>query len=675
MRAGGQSRQSSIMSISRNIAILGHDGSGKRTLGNYIVGGDIFQHETALGTGVHYREIKTRDTFYRILTVDTGSLQTACNNPVPYIQHKFQQIHSIIFAISHGRYTDESHGSLMHAVKCLHQQAKSISALVITHCERMTDQEREAIITKFRDDARGSQVVAFMQNGTYAVGFPDLSAMPPDGILQNAIDRDEEAIRKLVKRCEKPLNTKSLSRSKNVVILGKVGSGKRTLGNRIVGKDIFHHETALGTGNVDAHYGEALARIGCTFCRILTVDTESLQPGYKNPIPDIEQKFQEIHSIIFTIPHGCNPDENHESLMHAIKSFHRRAKSVSALVITHCERMTDEKREAIIAEFRDDARSSQVAAFMQHGIHTVGFPDLPTLAPDGKPILQDVIERDEEVVGMPDLPTLAPDGKPFLQDVIERDEEAIRKLVEQCEVPLSTKSLSPSRNVVILGKVGSGKRTLGNRIVGRDIFQRETALGTGNAGAHYGEARIGHTFCRILTVDTESLQTGYYNPIPDIQKMFQEIHSIIFAIPHGRYTDESHRSLMHAVESLHQKLKSVSALVITHCEGMTDEQREAIIAEFRDDTRSSQVVAFMHGSIHTVGFPDMSTLPPTVKSILQDTIDKDEEAIKKLVEQCEVPVSAESLGLDTHKEFIRESAIDNIEKRAKEKQSNNCIVL
>ena len=454
--------------------------------------------------------------------------------------------------------------------------------------------------------------------------------------------------------------------SRNVVILGKVGSGKRTLGNHIVGRDVFERQTTLGKGNVGGLYGEV--KRGDTFYRILTVDTGSLRTGYDNPVLYIQHKFQEINLIIFVVPHGRNTDECHGSLTHAVESLTQQAKPVSTLVITHCEEMTDEQREAIIAEFRDNARSSQVLDFV-HGIHAVGFP---------------------------------PNVNPILQDAICRDEEAIRKLVGRCKVPLSAKRLprlgtkqsfldfrfsaaaalqtserqlesqsrslilSSSRNIVILGKVGSGKRTLGNHIVGRDIFQLGTALSTGNVGAHYGEVRIGDTFYRILTVDTESLQTGYNNPIPDIQQKFQEIHSIIFAIPHGRYTDESHWSLMHAVESLHHQAKSVSALVITHCEGMTDEQREAIIAEFRADARSSQVVAFVQHGTHMVGFPDLSTLPPTVKAILQNAIDRDEEAIRKLVERCKVPLSVKSLpGIGTQQPFDRPSATKAMERQAR----------
>ena len=455
------------MSISRNVVILGKDGSGKRTLGNHIVGRDVFRRETALSTGnvgAHYRESIRGDASYRILTLDTGSPQTGYYNPVPYIQLKFHEIHSIIFTIPKGHYTDQTHRSLMHAVESLDQQAKSISALVITRCEGITDEQREAIIAEFRDDARGAQVIAFTQHGTQAVGFPDISALPPNirPILQDAIDRDEESIRKLVERCKVPLSAKALQpyykpspsasaglqrhkrtssgaspknqqqrtptepdhehkgigasqpktagqgislpksperrleNQRTVIIIGKFGSGKRTLANRLAGRKIFGISSVdpSGTRNVSALYAEFLE--GDPTYRILTVDTEGLQTGHNNPIFYYTQNFQTINSIIFVIPKGRYTIESHGSLMHAVRSFRPRGALISALVITHCEGMAEQERLDTIAEFRASNSCAPIAAFMQKGIYTVGFPD--TILPEVREIMEDKMVEDTESI-------------------------------------------------------------------------------------------------------------------------------------------------------------------------------------------------------------------------------------------------------------------------------------
>ena len=126
--------------------------------------------------------------------------------------------------------------------------------------------------------------------------------------------------------------------------------------------------------------------------------------------------------------------------------------------------------------------------------------------------------------------------------------------------PLLTKLLA-ERNVVILGKVGEGKRAIANHIVGENIFRQESAT------CQYEEYWTNDTFNRILIVDTASLQTDYCNPMPYIRKHFQRINLIIFVIAYGRYTDECQRSLTQVIKGLDSRAKSFSTLVITNCEG------------------------------------------------------------------------------------------------------------
>ena len=200
------------------------------------------------------------------------------------------------------------------------------------------------------------------------------------------------------------------------------------------------------------------------------------------------------------------------------------------------------------------------------------------------------------------------------------------------------------RNVVILGKVGSGKRTLGNHIVGKSIFQRESTLGAGNASYHYAEDWAGETFYRILTVDTASWQSGYFDPLPFIRNYFQKIHLIIYVVANGRYTDETHNSLMRTVQGFDMRAKPFSALCITHCEGMTAENRRALVEEFEDDeSRSSEVAAFIGKRIFTVGLPDISTVSPSFKETYQKGIAEDEKAIKQLMKECKETLRVQDL--------------------------------
>ena len=69
------------------------------------------------------------------------------------------------------------------------------------------------------------------------------------------------------------------------------------------------------------------------------------------------------------------------------------------------------------------------------------------------------------------------------------------------------------RNVVILGKVGSGKKTLANRIAGEALFHHNGVLGVSNAGHQSANCNVEGRPYHILIVDTEGLQTGYQDPM------------------------------------------------------------------------------------------------------------------------------------------------------------------
>ena len=218
--------------------------------------------------------------------------------------------------------------------------------------------------------------------------------------------------------------------------------------------------------------------------------------------------------------------------------------------------------------------------------------------------------------------------------------------------------MEDERNVVILGKAGSGKRTLGNRIAGEEIFHHdhESLTGTGDVGVHYEQATREGTLYRILTVDTESLHTRINDPIPYIKKYFKVIHMIMFVIAKGRYTGESHRSLQDVIERLDQQAKSVSALVITHCESMNKPAREKIVAKFQDNSRSSEVADFMGKGIHTVGFPGTSDMLPSLIPAMEQQITHDEKSICELVESCASPIRVEDLRKQAISEPLQSAA-------------------
>lgn len=488
-------------------------------------------------------------------------------------------------------------------------------------------------------------------------------------------------------------------KERNVVILGKVGSGKRTLGNHIAGTAIFQPGSVLGARKVDHFYKTHEGEDG-TLYKILIVDTEGLQARYKDPMPLIK-KLEKVHLIIFVIANGRYTDESQRSLNLATNSTFRRANSLCALVITHCEDFAEEQRRHIVAEFKDDVRTTQVTALMGKGVHTVGFPDTSELPPELTKIYESGVDSDEKFIrklvddcndglnvsalqgfeqdrglhyNQPSAShfqqaSLHPREASSFQQPFDEDVEASSGRQDALEGPLEDLSphnsqplvdLSPhnsqptlptdlgsyegTRTVILLGSFGTGKRTLVNHIADQEVFKTGKVFTTTREIEHYGRFVREGILYRILTIDTDTLFTDYNNPLPRIQQKFQSVNLIIFVIANGRYTDESHGALMNVVKNLSSRAAPLCALVITYCEGIEASSRQDIVANIKGDHRFERIAAFMGKEMYTVGFPNLSSTPlfGKAKETLEKGIAEDEERLRELVEKSKefLPVAS-----------------------------------
>ena len=74
----------------------------------------------------------------------------------------------------------------------------------------------------------------------------------------------------------------------------------------------------------------------------------------------------------------------------------------------------------------------------------------------------------------------------------------------------------------------------------------------------------------------------------------------------AEYTAEINRSLMCAIESLHPVAKCLCYLVITRCDGFTDDDRQEIVSDFRREDVCRDVATFVGEPIYTVGFSSVN---------------------------------------------------------------------
>ena len=75
------------------------------------------------------------------------------------------------------------------------------------------------------------------------------------------------------------------------------------------------------------------------------------------------------------------------------------------------------------------------------------------------------------------------------------------------------------------------------------------------------------------------------------------------------------------------------ALVITGCDGLSDEAREEIKQDVRTDDRSSTFAPKMRKGLYAVGFPDLDGMKPHMLQVRKEEMEEDERELRRLVRE------------------------------------------
>jgi hypothetical protein len=110
-------------------------------------------------------------------------------------------VNLFIFVLKRGCDFDESEMEILRSVVS-EWQISGISALVLTHCERLSEKERGEMIEQFKKDH--PSIAELMGKGILAVGFPDSSHVQPGSPLSQRVEEDKANLRKLIYSCDEP---------------------------------------------------------------------------------------------------------------------------------------------------------------------------------------------------------------------------------------------------------------------------------------------------------------------------------------------------------------------------------------------------------------------------------------------------------------------------------------
>jgi predicted GTPase len=158
---------------------------------------------------------------------------------------------------------------------------------------------------------------------------------------------------------------------RSIILLGKMGHGTSTLGNRILNSDgyfkINNQRPQTTTGSVMIKSASQLKNYN-----IDIYDHTGLFEGASS-IDELSSAVPEmLNLVIFVLKHGCDFDESEMEILRSLVGEWQISR-ISALVLTHCERLSEEERGEMIKQFKKDHPS--ITELMGKGILAIGFPD------------------------------------------------------------------------------------------------------------------------------------------------------------------------------------------------------------------------------------------------------------------------------------------------------------
>ena len=192
-------------------------------------------------------------------------------------------------------------------------------------------------------------------------------------------------------------------------------------------------------------------------------------------------------------------------------------------------------------------------------------------------------------------------------------------------------------NVLLLGKMGGGKSTLGNQIICSDGHFRINSR-------HHPQTCVGSAAIRsasqrtnyfVVVYDHDGLFDTTTSETIEVANIPSSLHLVLFIQKRGHDFSNERQTFDTIMSKL--AISRISALVITHCECLSKKERKNIVDIF-EKTHPS-IADYMGKGIYTVGFPDRSNI--TIGTPLSESVTSDQKKIRELIYSCEAEVRIE----------------------------------
>ena len=189
--------------VKRKILILGKNGEGKSTLGNRMLKSCHFKINSTdmprTCTGVLAVKSQSQLKDYKLKFYDhDGLFDTEISTAMSslFAAKAELQFNIVLFVMKRGHYFDTYGHRTLDTIMKEWPDISGISALVITHCERLSDGERKVVVQEVKE--AHPAVINFMKLGIITVGFPDQHYVRGEESLVDVTERDATKLRTLI---------------------------------------------------------------------------------------------------------------------------------------------------------------------------------------------------------------------------------------------------------------------------------------------------------------------------------------------------------------------------------------------------------------------------------------------------------------------------------------------
>ena len=197
---------------------------------------------------------------------------------------------------------------------------------------------------------------------------------------------------------------------------------------------------------------------------------------------------------------------------------------------------------------------------------------------------------------------------------------------------MATTACLPHRSIVIIGRKGAGKSTIGNSLSQSSEFPVGCILS--NKESWTSDKSFTHNGTSFSFYMIENLPP-VLNPKSIESVAFPEnISLVIFVFKHGCFTQEERDFFNTIIGNFNDSLRPISALVVTGCDDLSEDAKEAYVKNFQEETETRAIAEVMGKGIHCVALPDVSKIRPEFFPVYEKDIEQSHERMKRLLDSC-----------------------------------------